>query len=301
MKTILKLVIISSVLLASCNSDETIVKEPEIGYSPYCNKVYEYVPAPGQFINNPQAGFQNITTENAAVEYAQNRLKNSEFVSLGGFGGYIVVGFNHSINNLSSFHGYDFSIKGNQYENNSEPAVVWVMQDVNKNGLPDDIWYELRGSEYGKIETVSDYEITYYKPQNVRENVRWTDNKGNNGYIEINEYNTQDYYYPIWITAENYTLKGVRLKSKGYSDNETGIYYTGNYDWGYADNYGQEMIPAEKNKNLFKINNAVKSDGTAANLQYIDFVKIQNALNTIGLNGIGESSPEILSVEDENI
>ncbi len=32
------------------------------------------------------------------------------------------------------------------------------------DGLPDDEWYEIAGSEYGHAKTVKNYEITYYKP-----------------------------------------------------------------------------------------------------------------------------------------
>jgi len=299
MKTISKFFFLMSVILvASCSKDETIKVEPS-NYSPYCNKVYEYVPAPGQFINDTQAGFTNVTTASQAIEFALERLKKFEFVSLGGFGGYIVVGFDHSIENLGSFNGYDFSIRGNQFDNGSEPAIVWVMQDVNKNGLPDDIWYELKGSEYGKAETITDYEVTYYKPLNPNEDVQWTDNKSNTGSISVNSFHTQDYYYPLWITSDSYTLKGICLKDKGYMNDD--VYCTGNWDWGYADNFGADMISGKLGKNFFKISNAVKSDGTNANLEYIDFIKVQNALNAVGSNGIGESSTEILSIEDENI
>jgi hypothetical protein len=299
-KKTLKLLVVCF-LLASCNKDEIITPpEPDKDYSPYCNKVYEYKPAPGQFINEAAWGFENVTSPAAAAEYAEKRLKDSKDISLGAFGGYIIVGFDHSIENKGSFNGYDFSVKGNQFDNSSEPAVVWVMQDVNKNNLPDDVWYELKGSEYGKPETVSDYLVTYYKPQNPRENVRWEDNKGNSGYIEINTFHTQDYYYPLWVSDGSYTLTGVRLEPKGYID-EQDIYRTGNYDWGYADNFGSDMLPKEEKKNFFKISNAVKTDGFNANLQYIDFIKVQNALNHNGQRGVGESSTEICSIEDENI
>ena len=287
----------ASILFSACNSDKTIVKEPDNNYSPYSNKVYEYLPAPGQFINEPLSGFENVTTPKAAIEYAEKRLKNFDMISLGGFGGYIVVGFDHSIENKG---GYDFSVKGNAFDNSSEPGVVWVMQDENKNGLPDDTWYELKGSEYGKPETISDYEVTYYKPQNARENVVWTDNEGNSGTVDINIFHTQDYYYPLWVTAESYTLKGTCLKSKSYID-DNDVYCTGNYDWGYVDNYGNDMISSDKTKNFFKISNAVKADGSNANLQYIDFIKIQTAVNEQGDKGVGEASTEIFAIKDENI
>ncbi|MDR3286177.1 MAG: hypothetical protein LBT27_01870, partial [Prevotellaceae bacterium] len=124
--------------------------------------------------------------------------------------------------------------------------------------------------------------------------------KGGSGRIEVNIFHTQDSYYPLWITAESYKLKGLRLEDKSYVDGE-GTYCTGNYGWGYADNYGSDMIQSEGNKNFFKISNAVKTDGSNANLQSIDFIKVQNAVNIQGLNGIGESSTEVLNIKDENV
>ena len=109
------------------------------------NRVYEYTPAPGQFINELKTGgFDGSqTTEESAVTYAEQRLNANNWVSLGGFGGYIVVGFDHSIDNTGY---YDFAVVGNSFSGSSEPGIVWVMQDENGDGLPNDNWYELRGS-----------------------------------------------------------------------------------------------------------------------------------------------------------
>lgn len=41
------------------------------------------------------------------------------------------------------------------------------MQDVNGDGLPNDEWYELKGSEYGKPETIQDYAVTYFRPVSI--------------------------------------------------------------------------------------------------------------------------------------
>ena len=57
------------------------------------------------------------------------------------------------------------------------------MQDVNGNGLPDDEWYELKGSETGNGSTIQDYEVTYYRPASAHSNVYWTDNLGNSGLL----------------------------------------------------------------------------------------------------------------------
>ena len=114
------------------------------GSNAHWSAVLEYTPAPGQFINERETGgFSGENTPEKAIHYAEKRLQQGLFVSLGAFGGYLVAGFDHSIVNDG---GYNLQITGNTHENSSEPGIVWVMQDSNGNGLPDDTWYELRGS-----------------------------------------------------------------------------------------------------------------------------------------------------------
>ena len=57
------------------------------GNSPLWNKVYEYTPAPGQFVGEMKTGgFDGTeTTQEAAVAYAERRLKEKIWVSLGAF------------------------------------------------------------------------------------------------------------------------------------------------------------------------------------------------------------------------
>ena len=134
---------------------------------PASNRVLEFLPAPGQFVNETgMAGYTGQKSFEEARLYAENRLKKGEFVSLGNFGGYVILAFDHSVENKG---GYDFSIPGNQFEGSNEPGVVWVMQDVNGNGKPDDEWYELRGSETGGEWTVQEYAVTYYSPAGPRQ------------------------------------------------------------------------------------------------------------------------------------
>ena len=162
----------TATVAVTCCDDEMSHKRTG-GTNPFPDKVYEYTPAPGQFIN--EGGFKDITSAEEAAKYAQGLLEQNTqgknyYVSLGAWGGYIVVGFDHSIENKGG-NSYDFSIAGNQFAQSSEPGIVWVMQDTNGNGLPDDEWYELKGSEYGKPETLTSYAMTYYRPK--------SDNTGN--------------------------------------------------------------------------------------------------------------------------
>ena len=199
---------------SSCNIDEDITTD--LGKGEFYrartaeskadwNKVYEYTPAPGQFINETKTGgFDGTqTTQEAAIAYAEARMSEVDgngnpapnWVSLGGFGGYIIVGFDHSIDNSGS---YDIGILGNSFSGSSEPGIVWVMQDENGNGLPDDTWYELAGSETGKPETIQNYAVTYYRPSEPKQPVKWKDNQGNSGEIDyLQQFHRQDYYYPL--------------------------------------------------------------------------------------------------------
>ncbi|MDE7126261.1 MAG: cell surface protein, partial [Muribaculaceae bacterium] len=263
-------------------SETDLRRYPGAGASAYSDKVYEWIPAPGQFINLATMGGAELSHESACV-WAQNRLDAGIDVSLGAFGGYIVVGFDHSI---VASAGYDFAIVGNAFvgENgaqcSNEPGVVWVMQDVNGNGLPDDEWYELKGSEYDMESTVHGYAVTYYRPEASGMDVRWSDNIGNSGTIDyLAAFHNQPYYYPMWIDSGSYTLSGTSLKARNYFDTAIGVWTTLPYGWGYADNVGSDAITGVQGQQTgFKISNAVFADGTPIDLQYIDFIKVQGAV-----------------------
>ena len=264
------------------------------------NKVYAFTAAPGQFVNE---GYTAVTMEEACA-YADGRMAGQSYVSLGGFGGCIVVGFDHSIENDG---GYNLRIEGNSFTNSSEPGIVWVMQDENGNGLPDDTWYELKGSEWGGAETRCDYAVTYYRPQAPGQAVSWSDNEGNTGQIDyLASFHRQDYYYPAWIEADSYTLVGRKLKprtemvSANYWKNQ-------DYEWGYADNFSttdrlsdDSNQDAGVNANHFKIDNAVTYDGRPADLRYIDFVKVQTGVNAKA-GWLGEVSTEVFGIYDYNL
>lgn len=270
------------------------------------DRIYEYVPAPGQFINDTNlAGFPGfVSTLEQANDYAEKRLEENKFVSLGGFGGYIIVGFDHSIQVKNNSEGYDFSIGGNAYDKSSEPGIVWVMQDVNGNHLPDDTWYELKGSEYGKPETNQNYAVTYYRPRKAGMNTAWSDNAGNKGQVDyLENYHKQPTYYPTWVNPEqdSYTLRGTCLKARNKLVGNT--WENNNYDWGYADNFGSNRLSDEKNPNAdninlyFRISDAVNPDKTPANLKYFDFIKVQTGVNAKS-GWTGELSTEVCSFSD---
>lgn len=276
-----------------------------------CDKVFEWIPAPGQFIGETQTGGMtgSETTHEAAIAWAMQRLDNGKYVSLGGFGGYITVGFDHSIPNIET--SYDFSIGGNAFFNvstgeggSNEPGIVYVSQDVNGNGLPDDEWYELRGSETGKSETLSDYAVTYFRPSAPAMNVQWTDMFGQSGTIDyLPAFHRQDYYYPAWIETDSYTLRGTRLQARTVQNSSTGMWDNNYFEWGYSDNMGGDVLSSKDNsdgegqRNGFLIKNAMYADGTHINLRYIDFIRVQTGVNSKA-GWLGEVSTEVFGFED---
>lgn len=304
--------LVAVVITSSCNKDDVISEELEDHYRAKTETsiaehtiVFEFTPAPGQFINETKVGgfTGEETTPEAAVAYATKRMNEGLYVSLGGFGGYIVVGFDHSIDNTG---GYDFGIEGNSFSGSSEPGIVWVMQDKNGNGLPDDTWFELAGSETGKETTVRNYAVTYYRPSEPQQPVKWTDNLGNEGEVDyLKQFHKQDYYYPLWITADSYTLTGTCLEARNYDQSGNGTYWVqAEYDWGYADNFSEidrltddNNANAAANANYFKISNAIDAEGNLVDLKYIDFIKVQTGCNTKS-GWLGENSTEVFGFFD---
>lgn len=275
-----------------CPPEGTYYREAAATSEMRCNKVYEYLPAPGQMVNE---NYTATTMEEACI-YAMGRLNDAATLSLGGFGGTLVVGFDHSIVNGG---GYDIAITGNSYKGNSEPGAVWVMQDENGNGLPDDTWYELKGSEYGSKSTICDYAVTYRRPEPYSA-VTWSDNCGQSGKIDyLKAYHSQPSYYPAWVAAESYTLRGTCLKHRTSDTSGNGtMWVSGEFEWGYADNFSPvDRLADDSAVNHFRISDAVSSTGDAANLKYVDFIKIQTAVNTKA-GWLGEISTEVLGVAD---
>jgi len=256
-------------------------------------KVYEYIPAPGQFIGELKTGGFSGSEHTAsdAIAYAERRLTENGFVSLGAFGGYIVVGFDRVVKNNS---GYDFAIGNNAFNTSSEPGVVWVMQDENEDGIPNDTWYELSGSETDNNGTIHDYAVTYYRPTAPKMDVSWSDNRGGSGVVEyLENFHNQEYYYPQWIDEDSYTLTGTCLQPKSYDSSDNGsMWINPPFGWGYADN--DSMEDNINHENLFDISNARMANGDIAPLEHIDFIKVQSAIQQ-QCGWIGEVSTEVTS------
>lgn len=238
----------------------------------YVTNMFEFLPAPGQ----------NTNKSLGSIAAAESLKGKKGLVSLGAWGGYIVLGFDHTVINEPSKE--DIIVYNNAQSNFAEPAIVWVMQDENGNGLPDDTWYELKGSEFGKEGYVRNYEVTYTKPA-VGGSVAWRDNKGQTGTVNIFSASFQS--FPDWLTVNEYTLKGSLLPTTGIKPG--GLITSMPFGFGYADN----IVGGDK----LDIANAIDKDGNSKSLSGIDFIKIQTGIQA-NLGALGELSTEVVGVAD---
>jgi hypothetical protein len=286
--------------------------------SPYINKVYDFAPAPGQFVNvlpEYETGDAKVDMIRKAEDaIARN---NRGMISLGGFGGYVVFGFDHPVRNVPG--KYDFKVLGNAFVANAnpnpdaprdggscEPGIVMVSRDTNANGIPDDEWYELAGSEYRKQETLRNYRIAYHKPDenklrdpdpaypyiNDRTYIRWTTNGHGDGFLHRNTFHSQP-YYPLWLTTDSLVFTGTKLADNYTDESGSGTYYVQYaYPYGYADNF-----PNNDPRSGLSIEWAVDASGAPAHLSEIHFVKVYTGVNQY-CGWLGETSTEILGAED---
>jgi hypothetical protein len=286
--------------------------------SPYISKVYEYRPAPGQFVNKLPAYEPGDTQEDMNRKAGECLIGDEQIlVSLGGYGGYVVFGFDHPIENVPN--EYDFKVLGNAFWANAnpnpdapqrggscEPGIVMVSYDANGNGEPDDEWYELAGSEYRKPETIKGYRLTYHKPDenkvrtpdlsypflNDTTYIRWTTNGYGDGYLYRNTFHNQS-YYPQWIDEDELVFEGTKLADNYVDESGEGSYYVQYaYDWGYADN----CLNTDKCSN-FNIEWAVDKDGNSVHLPEVHFIKVYTGVNQY-CGWLGETSTEVTGAID---
>ena len=266
----------------------------------YPDFLVDFLPAPGQFVN----------ASYGLTEDAEGIIGGIGLVSLGGYGGYITVGFNAPITNDSAHnYGVDFTVIGNAYEGSSEPGIVMVMQDKNNNGIADEEWYELQGAEYQNKSTYTNYEITYYNTNDTT--VIWKDNLGESDTLLRNGYHSQSYYPSTRNYASSHpdsiTFTGTKLTSESYEDT-TGNWINPSFGYGYADNnplnYTAALNEADNpyteevegcGADAFDLDWAIDANGESVEIDSIYFIKIYCAVadaNPI----LGEVSTEIRAI-----
>ena len=316
--------------MISCSSEYDPNEKPEVcppGSTPYITQVLDYMPAVGQLTNTMPEYEEGDTQEtmNQKVLKAIGHNKKG-MISLGGYGGYVTVGFDHTIENKDGL--CDFRVLGNAFYSaanpnpdapiggSSEPGIIMVAYDKNGNKQPDsDEWYEIAGSAHrnpsgeawytlaqnagNDVHLYKGYEITYYRPEKVpttpeekEKYIRWEDNQGNSGYKVMNQFYSQP-YFPQWVNADKLTFKGTCLPQNGIDESGQGNYFVlFKFQYGYADNAMNTETEA-----AIDIDWAVDAQGNPAHLPGVDFIKIYTGINQE--NGwIGECSTEISGVED---
>jgi hypothetical protein len=237
---------------------EAAVKRPKTEESrriaAYC---FDFLPAPGGFVGMyPVTDFSENATEESVRQRSQDKLDGKPVEtsaywggwSLANIGGYLITGFDHSVEKKPE--GKELAIYGNDFGSFPEPGVVWVMQDSNGNGRPDDIWYELKGSQYNDPMGKHRYAITFFKPRlNNTSSIPWKDNKGNSG--------LENGRYPYSVKGPSITFVLSQLDVSLNSRR------------GYVDTMTSE----------FNLADAVQADGAPIDLAFIDFVKVQCAIH----------------------
>ncbi len=311
--------------LSSCNSSNQSTEPSTSEPTPYITRVVEYMPAPGQYTNSMPTYESGDTQESMNQKVLEYIGANAQMtISLGGYGGYVVVGFDHTIENVEGL--CDFRVRANAYYaeasessaagGSCEPGVIMVAYDANQNGeADDDEWYEIAGSSHidpaseawydvavaegNDVTFYSDYQIRYSKPATEELDpseystyIKWSDNKGGEGYIAKSSYHTQS-YYPGWIESDNLIFSGSRLPQNGVDTSGSGANYVlYKFQYGYADN-----ATSDSDTSAIDIGWAVDSNGERVELVGVDFIKIYTGVNQV--NGwLGECSTEISGVED---
>ncbi len=240
--------------------------------------VFDFTPAPGQFVGVYPAYSVGETSEQMRVK-AEITLKSSSLVSLGRYGGSLTFAFRTAVNNLE---GSDFRIFGNAFTNSAEPGIVEVSEDINGNGLPDDPWFELAGSEYSKSTTTHGYKITYFKPAQPTDSIAFSDNRGQSGFVTA--------FYPRW-QGDSIVCSGTLLPPIA-TRNDLGFWTSNSLPWGYADNQ-----PNNSALNGFDLDWAVDLNGTKIDLDKIHFIKVYTAVNQ-NVGWMGELSTELAGAEN---
>jgi hypothetical protein len=183
----------------------------------------------------------------------------------------------------------EITIKGNAFNNWNEPGIVWVQEDKNSNGLPDETWYELRGSEddNGAYRSMISrrYAMQYFNAnsegkvneygQTIRA-VYWFDAKGRGGLIPGG-------WPRDWgVTGDRVTYTFTLLRDDAIFGRSSPSMIPDEFI-GYVDTVG---------RNRFYITDAIKADGAFASLGPAKFVKVQTALFVYG-GAVGDISTEV--------
>lgn len=289
---------------------------------PFATTVIEYAPAPGQFVNvsefddpaealGPPAGGGTANAD------------NSSQVSLGGFGGSITLGFDHTVmDDAANPRGLDAIVFGNAFWSGgnhnrhwAECAYIEISRDVNGNALADDPWYLITGSHI-------------FDPANQIETQTWDDDTADATNPPVNPLWIPPGESGVWQTTAFHLPSDVFggpvvLNPNGLSATAEGIVGYADYSPTLllgdldADNVVDDLVvgpatfytvpddpftagvsPGSGGGDAFDIAWAVDAETFApAALDGFDFIRLTNGVNALD-PFLGEMSPEIDAVAD---
>ena len=290
--------------------------------NPYATRIIDFLPAPGQFVNSSESFNYAGASKLLGVDAEGNAVTPdpAAMVSLGGFGGYIIFGFDQPVTNDPRHpYGVDFTILGNSFEPWEkgwwcEPAAVQVMQDTNGNGIPDDgEWYELAGSDYWLSTTRRNITMTYHNPHyDSRYTVPWTTDDGQAGALLTNAYHNQPYWplpscYPGGTDADRLSYTGTMIMCSPDKRCPSYIEFDRAPAFGYADNRGVYTSDLTKPLNPYRddehgkasdgfdLSWAVDKDGNYVELDHVDFIKVYTN-GSFNAGWLGEWSAEVCRI-----
>ncbi|WP_316838453.1 hypothetical protein [Pedobacter gandavensis] len=254
-------------------------------YNPYITSIYDFNPAPGMFANDLYVA-GNLKAD--VMRKALGRINETSVgypLDLGGFGGAIVVGFDHTVVNIPGEK--DFRVYGGDLTDRANPpapGLIYVAYDKNKNGKPDeDEWYEIVGSQHAKENTVKNFKITYHKkaaglpvvvagpndPFTDREHMFCENNQTESYYMPRAK--TRKEYYPLWATQNTAVFEGMKL-NVSFGPARAGQTTLWNFvapEWGYVNAVDPDI----------DVDWAVDKNGNKVNLPGVDFIKVVNCVS----------------------
>lgn len=269
---------------ASKKTIVNVINEPE-NYNPYITGIYDFNPAPGMYANDL---YKTGYTKADVMRIALGRINETSVgypLDLGGFGGSIIVGFDHTVVNISGQK--DLRVYGGDLTDKADPpapGLIYVAYDKNKNGKPDeDEWYEIIGSNHAKSNTIKNFKITYHKPAVGKpvvvngpndfyldhEHVFCENNQDENYYMHRPK--TKKEFYPNWLAENTAVFEGMKLNVNFLParPNQTTLWNFEAPEWGYVNAINPDI----------DIDWAVDKNGNKANLPGIDFIKIVNCVS----------------------
>ncbi|KUJ62395.1 hypothetical protein AR687_08020 [Flavobacteriaceae bacterium CRH] len=256
-------------------------------YNPYITSIFDFDPAPGMFANDI---YKDGNSKDDVMKTALGRINETSVgypLDLGAFGGSIVVGFDHTVVNVSGTS--DFRVYGGDVTNPTAskanppaPGLIYVAYDKKKNGKPDaDEWYEIKGSQHDKANTIKNFKVTYHKKAAGEplvsgsalfldyEHVFCENNLEETYYLARPK--SKKEFYPLWATQATVSYEGLKLDVDFVAAraNQTTLWYSTPPEWGYVNAINPDI----------DIDWAVDKDGKKANLPGINFIKVVNCVS----------------------